>query len=715
MRRRLFIVLCSGCLAPLAWSQSAVQVPRPEEKDREERVVAKEQNKVAQAANLEINGARAFSDKELRSQLKEQITAIQEFGLSAARADDASFFLALFYRKHGYSKVNVRYSLPGGSRLRLDIDEGPLVTLANVNFIGNEHEPADKLFDYVVGPTRERYSKAQRNLPFVAADVEEGVDLVHRLYVAEGFLNAIVQAPHYHTSEDGTHVDATIAIIEGRQYSFGDIAFSGQAIYDAETLRGQMLDLIAQPYTDGRLADIPRRLQAYYKARGYFAAKVDAVGEPAAARAGRVPVRVTIAAGPVYHFDGATVTGLERLRPSYVTNRFRRLHGKPYSPDVIDEKFRDLMKTGLFNILQIKPVPTGANLLHLEISAEEAKSKEFGVSLGYGSYVGALIGASYRDRDLFGYGRPLTMSAEYTTRGYKGEVLYEDPYLFETENHLKVRISALTYDFDGYSKFEFGGRVELSRHFTKKYEIGAVFIARHVEVTSADIAPQFLGRKSYQVNSIGMTQTLDLRESPFVSPRGLVIENTLDIASSSLGSQIEFLRSTARASYYLQFAPRKQTAVVAGESEPGGFSHWFQQSSVAFGARVGIIHSVGSEQLPIDERFFNGGSTTVRSFAERDLGPHDRNRPIGGEFFTVFNTEYTFPIFGELQGALFVDAGNLLASSDEAGLSDLRYAVGVGLRYKLPIGPVRIDYGVNPSPRSYEDAAAFHFSFGFAF
>ena len=185
------------------------------------------------------------------------------------------------------------------------------------------------------------------------------------------------------------------------------ITFAGQAIYDAETLRGQMLDLLSQPYTDGRLADIPRRLQAYYKARGYFAVKVDAVGAPNAARDGRVPVRVTIAAGPVYYFDGVTVTGLERLRPSYVTNRFRKLSGKPYSPDVLDDKFRALMRTGLFNVLQIKPLPTDGNMLRLQISAEEAKSKEFGFSLGYGSYVGALVGASYRDRNLFGSGRPL--------------------------------------------------------------------------------------------------------------------------------------------------------------------------------------------------------------------------------------------------------------------------------------------------------------------
>ena len=67
---------------------------------------------------------------------------------------------------------------------------------------------------------------------------------------------------------------------EGQQYFFGNIQFIGPTIYGGEALRGQMLDLLRQPYTEARLADIPRRLQAYYKTRGYYAVKVDAIGEP---------------------------------------------------------------------------------------------------------------------------------------------------------------------------------------------------------------------------------------------------------------------------------------------------------------------------------------------------------------------------------------------------------------------------------------------------
>ena len=710
----LGLALALSFVGAAALAQTAVKVPRPEEKDKAERAVKKQQEKEAQQTSvIEFRGQRAFDEKTLRSQLKEQITTIDTYGLTAARGDDAAFFLELFYRKHGYAKVSVRYTI-AGDHLRLDINEGPLVTLGLVNFVGNQHQPANILFEYAVGPTRERYSSMQQKLPFVAADVEEGADLVHRHYIANGYLDAKVDPPIYHYAEDGSRVDATIPITEGCQYSFGTINFSGQTIYGSEALHGQLVDLVEQPYTDGRVSDIPRRLQTYYRARGYYEVKVDATGNPEAATSGRVPVFVSVTPGPLYHFDGVTVTGLERLRPSYVTRRFSKFSGKTYSPDLVDEKFRELMKSGLFTVLQIKPTPIGGNALRLDISAEEAKSKEFGLALGYGSYTGGIVGASYRDRDLFGYGRPLSTLAEWSGRGYKAEILWEDPYFFDSDFGFKAKLAALTFDFDGYSKFESGLRLDLTRKITKQYEMGLVFSARHVDVTSADIRPALLGDTSYFVSSIGFVQTLDLRDSKVNPSRGFVFDSTVDFATSALGSNVNFVRSTGRVSYYIPF----------GHEPKPGFPD--KRTMLALGARAGIIHSLESggsspAEIPIDERFFNGGSTTVRSFAERDLGPHDHGNPIGGEFFSVFNVEYTFPIYGELLGAVFFDAGNLLPNSTDpfqsvtAGLDDMRYAVGVGLRYKLPIGPVRLDYGYNPDKRPDEDVGAFHFSFGFAF
>ena len=700
MGRAIFLLALALVVGgPSLCGQSAVDVKRPEERAREQKVVEREEKKKAQSTNLEIRGATAFKEDELRIVLKEQIATIHDFGLTAARADDAAFFLELFYRKHGYAKVDVHYRIESGSRLVLEVTEGPQVILSAINFAGNSQVPAEKLFEYAVGPTRERYSRLQKELPFVATDVQEGADLVHRYYISEGYLNAVVDSPQYHFSADGTRVDATIPVQEGRQYFFGNLIFHGNTIYAPETLRGQMLDLLSQPYTDHRVDDISRRLQAYYKARGYYAVKAAAAGEPERAAAGHVPVIVTISPGPVYKFDGMTITGLHRLRPSYVRNRFASLEGKTYSPDVLDEKFRELMRTGLFNVLQINPQPEAGNYLRLDISAEEAKAKEFGFSVGYGTYVGGIVGLSFADRDLFGYGRPLTTSIEISQRGYKGEILWDDPHFFESDVELKFRVSAFTFDFEGYSKFEIGARTEFSYNITKKYQVGVFGSERRVEIVSNDIKDKFIGETRYFVSSIGLFHTLDLRDSPVVPSRGLVLGQTFELAANALGSDIEFFRTTARASYFIPIG----------------------KTLLEVGARAGLIRPLKESTsditaIPIDERFFNGGSTSVRSFAERDLGPHDhRGHPLGGEFYTIFNVEYTFPLYGELQGAFFVDAGNLLPEADNPGFNDMRYGIGAGLRYKLPIGPIRLDYGVNPDPREHEDIGAFHFSFGFAF
>lgn len=725
MRYSLLFSLGNVALVFQVAAQTAVDVERPEQRQKERRTVEKAQERRAKKASIiEFRGAQAFKDKELRVALKEEITTIEDFGLTPARADDLAFFLEVFYRKHGYAKVDVHYVIESGDRLRLDINEGPRFMLNTVIFDGNTREPADKLFEYMVGPTRERYSRLENRLPFVAADMEEGSKLVQRFYVAEGFLDAAVDPPRDKFLGQSTEVDVVVLIHEGRQYSFGHISFIGQTIYGGEELRSQIADLLQQPYTEARVEDIPRRLQAYFKARGYYDVKVDASGAPEQAVNGRVPVAITLSPGAVYHFDGVTVTGLTRLHPSFVTKRFTRLSGKTYSPDVLDERFRTLMKTGEFNLLQIKPVPVDGHLLRLDISAEEAKSKEFGFWVGFDTYEGALAGVQVADRDLFGYGRPVTASIEVSQRSYRGDILYEDPFFLDTDFVFTARASAFTFDYDGYTKFELGGRFELSRKITKYDEASLILALRHVKITDSEIGPGFLlGPTGYLVNTIGFTNTLDMRENPYVNPRGFLIGNTLDVATGAFGSDIEYVRGTMRVGYYLPFGPKPLTpGVVVDETKGTPLQRWFRQSSIAFGARVGIIHSLNTSAsdeataLPIDERFFNGGATTVRSFGERDLGPHDNHgHPVGGEFYTVFNVEYTFPIFGELQGAIFTDAGNLLPTSEDIGLSDMRYAIGAGLRYKLPVGPIRLDYGVNPDPHQFEDFGAFHFSFGFAF
>ncbi len=657
-------------------------------------------------------GNTAFTEKQLREAIARQIAMIEESGLDAANAYDAGFFLESYYRKQGYSQVSATEKITGRASLRIVVREGPLTKISAVRVRGAKSHTDEELTKYLLGPTRERFPRIKKDalLPFVEADIQSGAELVTRLYAAEGFLDAVLEQPQIEFGPGKQTASVTLSVEEGTQYWFGPLTFSGPAVYPRAQLTAAIADELAKPFTFGRLDAAQRKLEDFYKKRGHFLVKITSAGNKEMAARGLVPVTFTLAPGPVHTFDGFVTHGLENVRPRFIRNRLVKLRGQTYDPEAIDKKFRELIQTGLFKTLRINPQEAPGNQVRLDLEIEESKPKEFGIGLGYATYEGAILSLSYADRNFLHSGRPLTFEIEYTTRGYKGEILYSDPWFFESDYHFRTRLYAQTQDNDGYSKIEYGLQPSLSRNLTKHWEVAAFVLAKQVEISSATITPRtLLGQEKYLANSIGLSSTLDYRNNVANPSRGFIATTTFDTASSALGSDIEFLRATGRFSYYWPVTAK---------------------SVVAFGARGGVISPTGSSRapvttaatsatdfrLPIDERFFSGGATSVRSFAERTLGPKDiGGNPLGGEAFTVFNIEYTFPISGDLKGAVFADAGNLRPRAADFGLTNMRYAVGSGLRYDLPFGPIRLDYGLNPSPRVGESRGAFHFSIGVAF
>jgi outer membrane protein insertion porin family len=646
---------------------------------------------------IEFAGTSAFNHRQLREGIARQIQTIEEYGLDDANVYDAVFFLESFYRKHGYSQVEVTSSVLGPWRLRLTVDEGLLTRVGAITFIGNKAYDNATLTNYLLGPTRERYPRIRQDtrLPFIESDIYSGVDLIRRLYGAEGYLDAQVDPPEFTLNAEKTSAAISLRIKEGIRYTFGDIRFEGPTVFSREELLTEILEETKNIYTEGRLAAAQRKLEDFYKKRGYFTVRIDASGDPGASVEGRVPAVFQIEPGPLYRFDGVTVSGTEGVKPSFIEKRLERLEGKVYNPDLIDERFRELIETGLFRNLRITPEAIEGDLVRLDVSVEEARPKELGLGLGYASFYGLIVNLSYTDRNFLRSGRPINFTAEWNQRGLSGEFKYTNPWLFDSDYRFELRLYALTAELKGYSKNEFGVQPALSRKLTKHWEVSAFLLAKYDILTDILITPETLvGPEDYSVVGLGVSQTLDYRNNKVLPTKGFILTTTVDFAPNGLGA-ISFIRGNARMSYYLQVTSK---------------------SSLALGARAGIISPLSDEQLPIDERFFNGGATTVRSFSELTLGPKDRvGYPIGGECFTVFNVEYTFPIWGDLHGALFADAGNVIQDASNFGLEDMRYGLGGGLRYSLPIGAVRFEYGLNPSPRQGEAQGAFHFAVGAAF
>jgi len=654
---------------------------------------------VAPAGNALIRfvGTTHFTDKQLRAAIADQIAELNQQGVGPATADDAAFFLSVFYRNNGYADVNVDWKLTGGNSVELDVTEGTRTLLGGVTFIGVRGLPVATLRDCITSTTRTRFPNRKIPLPFVQADVDAGLSQIRGLYASEGYLDAVADPARVTFNAARTFASVTVTVHEGIQYHFGQITFSGDLVFYPNTeLLDELKPFTSKPYTPGGVTNMQRAVVYYYKTQGYYDPKVDVESDPKTAVKGNVPVAFTIESGAVYRFGGVSQEGLERLSPQFLPDRFASLKGKFYNPQLLDDKFREMMETGLFQQLRIEPRPLPDDTLELHMAVNEEKAKELGFSAGYGTFEGPILGLVAGDRDLFGTGRPLTSNLEFSANFLRGEILYSDPWFLNSDYALDVRLYGQSEQWYRYKVLETGIRPQISRQITKQLQAAVFFSAKQVNTQDQGIDPSKIGRTSYFVSSAGASLTFDTRKPDKLSPReGMIGSLVGEVASSSLGSTVQFARATAGLSYYIPVTSNTLLALGAH----GGWMTPLEGSP---------------DDIPIDERFFNGGSRSVRSFPERRLGPTDwHGYPIGGDTFTTFNAEYQFPVWGQLIGAVFADAGSVGENPDSVGT--MRYAVGPGLRYGSPVGPLRFDVGINPDRSPGERRVMFQISFGMAF
>ena len=633
-------------------------------------------------------GVTTFKVENLREVLVEQLNEISISGLTAARADDAAWFLGSYYRKEGFPSVDVRYELRG-SQLVLKVSEGPRTFVQSLKFAGNRAFDDKLLAEYMVGVAPERL--AESKLAFNESEVAAGAGRVAAYYQSEGFLDVAVDTSGTRISANGKSADLSVRISEGPKYSLGAITFAGHPGMERKELIEALALKDRAPFTPYAVDEMQRTLRSIYRSKGFFNAKVEVLADRTRARDGSVPVTFVCEPGPRFRIGSVVARGTDRLSPAFMEKRFESLTGKTYDPATLETRYREMIKTGLFKTLHVRPVQDGPDTLKLDVEVEEAKAKEIGFELGYGTYDGVSAGVRVGDRNFLRNGRPLSLSLQYSQRGFRGELLYVDPWLFDSEWMLRAKIYSALRDEIGYSKTTEGLRLGLSRKFTPHWEAGAYVVGETTDISALKIDSRLVGPTSYVLTAAGLMQTFDYRNDVSNPTRGWVLMTSADL--DALDGRLAFARATVRYSWYRAFG----------------------KSLLGLGARAGWIIPIGDAEVPIDLRFFNGGSTTVRSFSEMKLGPKDaKGNPLGGEFYTVLNAEWDFPIKGALGGAVFTDAGNLRGSSD-VSLDDMRYGVGVGLRYQLPIGPVRIDYGYNPARKAGDSSGAFHLSFGFAF
>ena len=693
MRRGIFLILCIG--------QAVAQNESPPATDNPDLPPVLPQLEAPPLLNGKLRirfvGNTAFAEAAIKEGIALQIKTAEDYGLDDAAAYDIAFFLDNFYRRHGYTQANTTPRIVGPWDLELTIHEGPVARVNDVRIHGNKAFSTEKIREYLLGPIHERYPRIRTDsdLPLVESDIFAGAELVRRWYASEGYLDAEIEPPDILIGQSAERGDIELTIEEGKPYRFGALRFQGETPISESRARAAIDSQTGGVFTPGRVEAARNAVKDLYVNDGYFLADVSVEADWNSARGGVVPVVFTISPGAVHHFQDVTVSGTKHLRDSFLKKRLRHLNGRRYDPSALNKTFRELMQTGLFRNLRMTPVATGGDEVEIQVTAEEAKAKEFGVSLGYASFYGGMAGITYRDLNLFGNGRPLRFTLEANQRGFSGEASYKDPWFLDTRTEFQIRLYALNSRLKGYSKDEVGFQPSLTWHLQDHWKLSTFLLGKSVRVNQVEIEPlSLVGPLNYSVFAIGISQTVDYRNNAMLPTSGFLFTTAMDFAPGG-GGGISFIRGTAALSWYIPVT---------------------SNTSLALGARGGVVVPFGNSTLPIDERFFNGGATTVRSFSELTLGPKDHaGYPLGGEGYTVFNVEYNFPIYGDLHGAVFVDAGNVVSRAGDFGIRNMRYAVGAGLRYNLPIGALRLDYGLNPSPRDGEATGAVQIAVGVAF
>ena len=316
--------------------------------------------------------------------------------------------------------------------------------------------------------------------------------------------------------------------------------------------------------------------------------------------------------------------------------------------------------------------------------------------VGYGSYERARTKLRFEESNLFGTGRGLVLEGRLSQKGWRGLATVSDRNLLGSGIRTSLSADAYEREEPSFVDTAYGGTLSFTRELAERTTARIGYTYRIHTGLDSDVLDPAASIREYTEGSPFIETRYDSRDSPIYPRHGLHVMAQVDGNDPDFGADIEFLRARVSAAFY---APLDDDVGIALRAESG----WLWPGGA-------------SSAVPLPERFYNGGESSVRSFGESELGPKDANgRALGGEYRNVFSAELRARLFRTLEGALFADAGNLGADVGGYGLSDLRYALGFGLRLALPIGPIRADAGWNPDRREGEDNWVVHLSVGYPF
>ncbi|MFW5689249.1 MAG: BamA/OMP85 family outer membrane protein [Spirochaetota bacterium] len=662
-------------------------------------------------------GNDSFDAQELESVVERELEAIRESEGTAADLVDAAFALEGWYADQGFPDASVRFRMidvvgealertvsdtaafPLVDRVEFLITEGSRLFLGTVSFEGNESIPDAVLRQYV--PRRGSEFLGSGRALFREADLGTIVTSVRQHYRLAGYLLVVVGEPE--TSRDGESVDVTITIEEGRPFSIEAVEVEGADALPPDLAR-QVRAAAPEtggPFTERVASDGADRMERALGRNGYLAnVRYELVtSRPAAS----VTLRYEFDPGPRLYLgeirvEPATDDEL-RTRSLVIAERFALVPGEPVDRSVIGEGRRALYQTGLFRVVSAELVPSDPSgetgertTVDLVIRAEEDENRYAEVAAGWSNVDLVLGSVEYVDENVFGSGRLWGVEVGGSFRGYEVATRLVDQFLLGIGSRLELRVEHSLELRESYTDLSTGADLRANLLLTPDLRLESDYgfsVSSVEDLTAGADGPELVRISEFR--ALLVRDTVDSLLFPSAGTRTFA---SVGLSGGVIGSQVSFVRPAAGFTGHLELA---------------------EEAVVSVKAAAESIVPLGTDAIPISERLFTGGSDSVRSFTRDALSPvNSAGQPVGGLTRAVATLELRAQVVGSAWLAFFYDVG--MVAERPFALAEPGHAVGVGVRYRLPIGPLRLDVGLNPGETFAADNRwALHFSIGSGF
>jgi outer membrane protein insertion porin family len=616
---------------------------------------------------------------------------LRESGVSADALAAASEQLETRLRALGYREVVVKLvseAHESSETLVYQVEPGPRAIAASVELRGAD-------------PSLLAGLRTRAGRPIVDAALDEDVRALVARLSERGHFEAAFETE---LPEGGGNLAVVFVARPGPSAVVRSVAVEGPAPPTERDERPPELAVRAGlPY---RLAEVARSrdaLASAWRRVGYLEVKVrpEISLSPAQDEAS---IRFVVEPGARNVVDHLVLAGLQRTRPEVVEREMVLRVGEPFSFERVLESQRRLSSLGIFERVSISELDPGREPRAVVVSVQEAPRTTVSWGLGYSEQDRVRGSVELTRRNLWGLGRSASLFARGSFRGSRLLANYREPWLFGK------RLDSFVTGFweqEARTSFDYsrgGGTLQVGRTVDLRTSLILRYLLQDTHVYNQRVPIDEIDRqyRTYTVSGPSASVVFDSRDDPLEPKRGVLLSADAQLSLRGLGGE-SFLRGYFQAASVHQLGS-DLVLVVSG--------------------RLGLAESLAAQTpyLPLPERFFAGGDYGPRGFAEDAVGPQLPGSngglyPTGGNALVLGGTELRYNVTHSFQLASFLDVGNVYTEVHDIALGALRRSVGLGVRYRTPIGPVRLDWGY-VLDRQASDVGSryrFHFTVGHAF